>query len=183
MTEKLLTGTLSLNTNKISFNVAHNISCLMTKPTKWHVCPAKTQISLGIRPIWSESSLSVWRKLGSSSTHWAHSKDWSDWADAQADLSLHWAHSHFVGYVMRWLSFYYNLQLPVKRHSGNKMLKQIYIWSFNTNLSCIRLTHLQMLIRLLNFIQVQNKKFLQKIRPKSVAISFSSRNSKKILFA
>ena len=26
---------------------------------------------------------------------------WSDWADAQADLSLHWAHSHFVGFVMR----------------------------------------------------------------------------------
>ena len=24
---------------------------------------------------------------------------WSDWADAQADLSLHWAHSHFVGFV------------------------------------------------------------------------------------
>ena len=30
---------------------------LMTKPTKWHVRPAKTQISLGIRPVWSESSL------------------------------------------------------------------------------------------------------------------------------
>ena len=28
---------------------------------------------------------------------------WSDWADAQADLSLHWAHIYFVGYVMRWL--------------------------------------------------------------------------------
>ena len=28
----------------------------MTKPTKW-VRPAKTQISLGIRPVWSESSL------------------------------------------------------------------------------------------------------------------------------
>ena len=26
---------------------------------------------------------------------------WSDWADAQADLSLRWAHSHFVGFVMR----------------------------------------------------------------------------------
>ena len=26
---------------------------------------------------------------------------WSDWADAQADLSLHWAQSHFVGFVMR----------------------------------------------------------------------------------
>ena len=26
---------------------------------------------------------------------------WSDWADAQADLSLRWAHTHFVGFVMR----------------------------------------------------------------------------------
>ena len=26
---------------------------------------------------------------------------WSDWADAQADLSLRWAHSHFIGFVMR----------------------------------------------------------------------------------
>ena len=25
---------------------------------------------------------------------------WSDWADAQADLSLRWAHSRFVGFVM-----------------------------------------------------------------------------------
>ena len=32
---------------------------------------------------------------------------WSDWADAQADLSLRWAYSHFVGFVMSrliWLS-------------------------------------------------------------------------------
>ena len=28
------------------------MSRLMTKPTKWHVRPAKTQISLGIRPVW-----------------------------------------------------------------------------------------------------------------------------------
>ena len=28
---------------------------------------------------------------------------WSDWADAQADLRLCWAHSHFVGFVMSWL--------------------------------------------------------------------------------
>ena len=37
--------------------------------------PAKTQISLGIRPVWSESSLSTWRKLGSLATHWVHSED------------------------------------------------------------------------------------------------------------
>ena len=29
------------------------LSRLTTKPTKWHVRPAKTQISLGIRPVWS----------------------------------------------------------------------------------------------------------------------------------
>ena len=36
---------------------------------------AKTQINLGIRQFWSESSLSAWRKLGSAATHWAHSED------------------------------------------------------------------------------------------------------------
>ena len=30
---------------------------------------------------------------------------WSDWADAQADLSLRWAHSHFVGFVMSRLTW------------------------------------------------------------------------------
>ena len=45
-------------------------------------------------------SLSTCRKLGSLSTHWAHSEDWSDWADAQADLSFRWAPTHFVGFVM-----------------------------------------------------------------------------------
>ena len=52
-----------------------HLSHLMTKLTKWYVRSAKTQISLGIRPVWSESSPSAWRKLGSLATHWAHSKD------------------------------------------------------------------------------------------------------------
>ena len=30
---------------------------------------------------------------------------WSDWADVQTDLSLRWAHTHFVGFVMSWLKF------------------------------------------------------------------------------
>ena len=50
----------------------------MTKPTQWPVRLAKTQISLGIRPVWSESPLSAWRKLGSLAIHWAHSEDWSE---------------------------------------------------------------------------------------------------------
>ena len=63
--------------------------------TKWHVRPAKTQISLGIRPVWSVLAvrmkkqwvlcypLSALRRLG------------SDWADAQADPSLRWAQRSF----------------------------------------------------------------------------------------
>ena len=45
------------------------------KTNKLAVRPAKTQISPGIRPVWSESSLSAWRKLGSLATHWAHGED------------------------------------------------------------------------------------------------------------
>ena len=30
---------------------------------------------------------------------------WSDWADAQADLSLRWAHTNLVCFVMSWLTF------------------------------------------------------------------------------
>ena len=68
----------------------------MTKPTKWHVRTAKTQISLGLCPVWSESSLSAWRNLGSLATHWAHSQD----SDQPEHLSLCWAHSHFLGFVL-----------------------------------------------------------------------------------
>ena len=45
------------------------------KTNKMAVRPAKTQIGLGIRQVWSESSLSAWRKFGSLATHWAHSED------------------------------------------------------------------------------------------------------------
>ena len=75
------------------------LSCLITKPTKWHVRPAKTQISLGIRPVWSIAvrmkkawvlsyPLSTQRRL------------WSDWADAQADLSSLGAHAILL--VLSW---------------------------------------------------------------------------------
>ena len=64
----------------ISLKVAKNPNSkenepLHDKTNKMSVCPAKTQISLGICPVWSESSLSAWRKLGSLATHLAHSND------------------------------------------------------------------------------------------------------------
>ena len=61
------------------------------KTNKIIVRLGKTQISLGICLVWSESLLSAWRNLGSLATYWAHMEDSSDWAYARADLSLRWA--------------------------------------------------------------------------------------------
>ena len=59
------------------------MSRLMSKPTMW-LCAqrrlrsawASAQSDQSLRcPVWSESSLSAWRKLGSLATYWAHSED------------------------------------------------------------------------------------------------------------
>ena len=54
-----------------------------------------------------QSSLSAWRRFGFLATHKAHSKDWSVWPDAQADLSLNWAHMHFFFMLRRLFYCYY----------------------------------------------------------------------------
>ena len=83
---KMLLASSKFDTDPTGPNSIKYMSRCMTKPTKWHVHTAKTQISLGICPVCSEFSLSTWRKLVFSATHWAHSED-SD----QADLNLCWA--------------------------------------------------------------------------------------------
>ena len=73
---------------------SHYLSCPMTKPTKW-LCTEQRQISLGICPVWSESSLCAqWVAKDPNFLH-TDSEEWSDWADAQADLSLRWVHMPF----------------------------------------------------------------------------------------
>ena len=74
----------------------------MTKPTKWHVRPAKTHISLGIRPVWSESSLCAqWVAKDPSFLH-ADSED-SDQTGRMPRLIWVFAGRtyYFVGFVMR----------------------------------------------------------------------------------
>ena len=51
------------------------ISRRMTKLTKWPVRWVKTQISLVIRPVWSESLLYAWRHVEPLTTYWAHGED------------------------------------------------------------------------------------------------------------
>ena len=77
------------------------LSRLMTKPTKWHMRPAKSQISLGISPVWSESSLSTWKKLGSLVTHWAHSED-SDQTGRTLMLIWDFAWRAVILFVLSW---------------------------------------------------------------------------------
>ena len=70
----------------------------MTKRTKWHVRPAKTQISLGIRPVWSEYSLCAQRVAKDPRCRHADSEDsgqtWLIWVFAGRTC-------RFVGFVMR----------------------------------------------------------------------------------
>ena len=47
---------------------------------------------------------------------------WSDWADAQADLSLRRTHTHFVGFVMLWLKYLCLHAVTSKYPVGNSYL-------------------------------------------------------------
>ena len=83
---------------KRAWAVLH-LNHLMTKPTKWHARPAKTQIRVSavrMKKPWILSyPLSAQRRL------------WSDWADVQVDMSLRLVHSHFVDFVTWWLIYNY----------------------------------------------------------------------------
>ena len=92
--------------------------------TKWHVHPVKTQVSLGIHPVWLESLLSAWRNLGSLTTHWVNSED--------ADLTgwmprLIWVFAgrtcHFVGFVVLPLKSKKSDQDPTNCRNYHKILR------------------------------------------------------------
>ena len=71
------------------------------KTNKMTCVPRESQISLGFCPVWSASSLYE----GPQTFIYADSEDWSDWEDAQAELSLRWAACNIVDFVMWRLIF------------------------------------------------------------------------------
>ena len=73
---------LSLNCNLTGKEIANIHEPPHDKTNKMTVCPAKTQISLGIRPVWLGSSLSALR---------------SAWASAQSNQSLRCPHEEGLG--------------------------------------------------------------------------------------
>ena len=107
------------------FSQKTNLCRLMTKPTKW-LCVQRRLRSVLIR-VFAVRMKKAWVLSYPLS---AQRRLWSDWADAQADLSLRWAHTHFVGFVMsrlnlcshRILFMSYNIFLTMRKNSQNSRL-------------------------------------------------------------
>ena len=55
--DSLLRSVACYHETQMFFLTFHEMSRTVAKPTIWDMLPAKTQISLGIPPVWSESSL------------------------------------------------------------------------------------------------------------------------------
>ena len=114
------------------------------KTNKIAVRPAKTQISLGIRPVWSKSSLSAWRNLGSLATHWAHSED-SDQTGRMPRLIWGFAGRtyHFVGlssYHYRCCNFAYEHEYLRYLCDNGNINQEIYV-IVETNIARGRCPH------------------------------------------
>ena len=68
-------------------------------------CTRRSFRNVSIRPVWSVFTVRMKKAWVLSYPLSAQRKLWSDWADAQADLSLRRAHMLFVGFVMSWLIY------------------------------------------------------------------------------
>ena len=92
------------------------------------VRPAKTQIILGIRPVCLIRVFAVRLKKPWALSYPLSAKRrlWSDWADAHADLSLRWAHTHFVGFVMSRLI----CNFPIRYITKNLLSIRQYIFPY-----------------------------------------------------
>ena len=86
--------------------IQNHLSRLVTKPTKWHVRPAKTQISLDIRSVWSESLLCA-QWVAKDPMFLLADSEYSDQTRRMPRLIWIFAgrKGHFVGFVMRRLIF------------------------------------------------------------------------------
>ena len=104
------------------------------------VCPGKTQISLGIRPVWSESSLCAqWVAKDLSFLHVDSEDADSEDSDQTGRMPrLIWAFAgrtcHFVGFVMRRLN-YSDFYSEALHFEENKLQAKIIWASSQENLS------------------------------------------------
>ena len=85
----------------------------MTKQTRWHVRPAKTQLNLGIRPVWSESSLCAQRVAKDPSFLHADNEDSAQtWRMPRLIWVFTGRTCHIVGFVVMRLTDEYSTAKP-----------------------------------------------------------------------
>ena len=96
----------TLKERRVLFSSIFELPC--DKTNKMALRLGKTQISLGIRPVWSESLLSAWRKFGSLATHWAHSED-SDQTGRMPRLIRVFTRHTVILLVLSWGSSFHDL--------------------------------------------------------------------------
>ena len=98
----------------------------MTKATKWPVHRAKTQISLGIRPVWTVFPVRMKKPWVQGYPLSIQQRFWSDWVDAQADLSLCWVHRSSCWFCHALAQLYYNTwtQFSVLVHKKWALLRE-----------------------------------------------------------
>ena len=105
-------------------------SHLMTKPTKWSVHPAKTQISLGIHPVWSESLL--WARWVAKDPRFPHA-DSEDSDQTGRMPRLIWVFAghtfHFVGFVVLRLKCFSDYFRPYS--SSDKHCSGIVVYRYD----------------------------------------------------
>ena len=89
------------------------------------VCPAMTQISLGIRPVWSgcpgwsESLLCA--QWVAKDPSFLHAFFWSHWALPRLIWDIAGRTCHFVGFVMRWLKSRFTIPFAIVAKCEDKI--------------------------------------------------------------
>ena len=76
----------------------------------WHL-PSEDRSARASAQSDQSSLCAQWVAKDPSFLHADSEDSWSNWADAKADLSLRWAHTHFVGFVMSRL-IWANIAVP-----------------------------------------------------------------------
>ena len=121
----------------------------MTKPTKWPLRPAKTQISLGICPVWSVFAVRSMGSWGPNGSSCGQRRLWSDWADGLTvillvlswgssngvegqiaenyltRIQLEWSKSHLPQQHYDWISVIYSKETVVTIKQNTEKKKQV----------------------------------------------------------
>ena len=112
----------------LNLNSKHTIWAATWQNQQNECAPSEDSDQPGIRSVWSESSRCTQLVAKDPRFLQADSEDWSVWADAQADLSLRWTHSHFVGFVMSRLIFSYKAWLTIRNSFPTQLSNQWFIY-------------------------------------------------------